>query len=118
MRTWNNDRICDYAHDGHILYPNGDKYSGKVQQNPRISVFGKMNYNNGEKYEGQWKNHKFSGNGTFISKDGIKYRGKWLDGEKHGEFTVFKGENQCSVCIYTNNKLVKIYDSIDKNILI
>ena len=43
---------------------------------------------NGDTYEGEWKNHKRHGRGTYTFVDlGVKYCGSWKDGirDGHGE---------------------------------
>ena len=34
---------------------------------------------NGDIYEGEWKDHKSHGYGTYLHKDGAKYIGEWKD---------------------------------------
>jgi len=41
--------------------------------------FGKYTYLDGEKYEGDWRNGKYHGQGTVTSKDGEKFVGEWKD---------------------------------------
>jgi hypothetical protein len=43
-----------------------------------------VNFDNGEKYSGQWKNGKFDGYGTYRYKDGTLFKGEWKLGKKNG----------------------------------
>jgi hypothetical protein len=44
-------------------YANGDKYDGNWKDNKK-SGQGVMNFVNGNKYDGQWKDDKMNGHGT------------------------------------------------------
>ena len=48
---------------------------------------GTFTYPDGRKYEGQWGYWAFNGQGTFTFPDGSEYKGEWKDGEKHGQGT-------------------------------
>lgn len=43
-----------------------------------------MTYANGDEYEGELKDGKMNGYGTYIYKDSDTYKGEWKDGKKHG----------------------------------
>ena len=43
-----------------------------------------------EKYEGEWKNGKFHGTGTFEFGDGTKYSGEWKNDSEHGIGILFR----------------------------
>ena len=52
-------------------------------------------YNNGEKYDGDWKENKKEGNGIYYYSNGSIYEGEWKDDKKEGNGTftyVKKGE--------------------------
>ena len=40
---------------------------------------GRLIYENGELYEGQWTNDLKHGKGVFIHADGTRYEGEWLE---------------------------------------
>ena len=40
---------------------------------------GTMNYNNGDKYIGEWKNDKREGKGKIIYKDNSEFDGEWKE---------------------------------------
>ena len=48
----------------------------------------------GQTYEGEWKNDKIHGQGTFTYANGDKYVGNYKDGERHGQgtFTFANGD--------------------------
>ena len=48
--------------------------------NGKREGFGIMLFNNGEHYEGLWKNDKEEGTGCFISMNKYKYQGYWKNG--------------------------------------
>jgi hypothetical protein len=39
----------------------------------------------GDRYEGEYRNGKPNGKGTYTWKDGSKYEGEWRHGKKHGK---------------------------------
>ena len=41
-------------------------------------------WNDGRRYEGDFKNGKKDGEGTFEWPTGIKYIGSWINGKQHG----------------------------------
>jgi S1-C subfamily serine protease len=45
------------------------------------NCFSSSSYNNGDKYVGEWKDGKWSGQGTYTSADGIVKEGHWKDGK-------------------------------------
>ncbi|MDW8742679.1 hypothetical protein Q7W37_06480 [Streptococcus suis] len=60
------------------------KYSGTVLAN-KIDGKGKLTFENGDTYEGQFKNGSFNGQGTFTSKDGWSYSGRFVNGLADGK---------------------------------
>ena len=67
-----------------IEYENGDIYEGKIKKNKR-SGDGKMIYSNGEIYEGEWKKDKKNGYGTLKKNNRNIYQGYWKYDKKHGK---------------------------------
>jgi small GTP-binding protein len=53
-----------------------NEYQGKII-NGKKNGFGKMNYGNGDIYEGNWKDDLRDGEGTLINNNGDKYYGIW-----------------------------------------
>ena len=64
--------------------------------------YGKIQWADGRKYEGQYENDKKHGEGTFYWADGRKYIGGWKNGKQHG-----KGH------FYLQNGTVKIGEWVD-----
>ena len=44
-----------------------------------------MYYNNGDKYEGEFKNNKSHGKGIMTNSNGNKYTGEWQNGFRDGK---------------------------------
>ncbi len=67
------------------LYQN-NKYNGEFLDN-KFHGQGIRTYANGEIYEGYWKNNKQHGKGKYTFKNGTIYEGDWEDGERNGQGT-------------------------------
>ena len=50
---------------------------------------GKMVWNNGSSYDGDWNHGKVHGNGTYIYSDGGTYAGQFQNGSRHGYGTYY-----------------------------
>jgi len=59
-----------------INYNNGDKYEGEYIDNIKEGK-GIYYYNNGDKYEGEFVNYKKEGYGTYYYKSEEKYEGEF-----------------------------------------
>jgi len=53
--------------------------------------YGSYSYDNGGRYEGQWKDGRASGEGTFYYVEG-RYEGQYKYGEQHGYGTIYYGD--------------------------
>lgn len=63
-----------------MSYSNGNKYIGEWK-NGKKSGQGVMIYENGDLYDGGWKQGKRNGQGTLTLKNGdISHKGEWKDG--------------------------------------
>ena len=51
------------------------------------NCFGAINFDNGDKYIGEFKDDKYHGQGTFSFVNGNKYVGEFKDGNYHGQGT-------------------------------
>ena len=72
---------------GTIEYSNGDKYIGAFKEGNR-SGDGQYVYSNGNQYNGQWTNGKKNGKGEFLYSNGSKYTGDFVDGKLTGTGTL------------------------------
>jgi hypothetical protein len=66
----------------------GGEYVGQLNGRGQKHGNGKMTYDNGNEYDGQWKNNKRDGKGTTRYSSGNVYIGMWKGGKRHG-FGVF-----------------------------
>jgi hypothetical protein len=64
------------------------EYDGDFSNDVRQGA-GRVNYANGDWYEGQWNNNKRHGQGVyFYKKLSVKYVGEWEDNTRHGRGTL------------------------------
>lgn len=75
------------THPSVIKVPGGE-YVGQLNSRGQKHGNGKMRYDNGNEYEGQWKNNKRDGKGTTRYASENVYIGMWKGGKRHG-FGVF-----------------------------
>jgi len=59
----------------------GDKYVGEWKDGKRTGQ-GTYTWSNGNKYIGEWKDGKRTGQGTLTFPDGTKYVGEWKNGKE------------------------------------
>lgn len=64
---------------------NGSIFDGLVDYLDRFQGPGRMEYKNGDVYDGNWKDGKRQGNGFIEYASGGDYDGEWLNGKRHGE---------------------------------
>ena len=73
---------------------NGGKYEGNYEKDKR-SGKGKIYFDSGDYYEGDFSDNKFNGNGHFIwKKNGHEYIGEYLNGIIHGNGLYKWNKNQ------------------------
>jgi hypothetical protein len=65
------------------LHPK-DVYTGETNEEGNPHGHGKMEYANGEKYEGQWKDNKLHGKGKYTYETGDVFEGEYQGSRKHG----------------------------------
>lgn len=77
---------------GQMVYDNGDIYDGGWK-NGIFSGHGIMKYRNGDIYDGEWENGERNGEGEYTWKNGGVYIGKYKNGlrEGYGEFIGWTG---------------------------
>jgi hypothetical protein len=74
------------AYKGVRNYENGDKYEGEFT-NRKFNGRGTYTYENGDKYEGEFVDGKFTGKGTFTCSNGNQFTGN-LENKVPLEFTI------------------------------
>ena len=80
--------------NGKFVFENGDTYQGSWKEG-KPSGNGRYDFADGAYYRGDMKEGKFTGDGTYIWKDMSKYEGNWKDGKREGfgKFTWVNGDN-------------------------
>ena len=74
-----NDEINSLQELGNIV---SSSYSKKLHEGDEAV---KKMYENGDTYEGEWKDGDRDGNGYYVSVSGWYYKGGWKDNKKHGQ---------------------------------
>ena len=69
---------------GKVEWRNGNRYEGPVRNN-QLTGKGKFTWINGDRYEGDMVNAEPHGQGTYYFKGGDRYNGAWNNGQKHGQ---------------------------------
>lgn len=68
-----------------------NRYEGEICLNKaKPHGFGKIYFENGDVYEGNWKNGKMHGKGIYKYSDGKIFEGNWNNGEREGETGKYK----------------------------
>lgn len=65
--------------------------------------YGIYKYDNGERYEGHFKNGKRNGYGIYTWPTGAAYGGEWLNDARHGEAVVYLTNGNYGTCVYKDN---------------
>lgn len=89
-----------YSSGVQLIKVPGGEYVGQLNKKGQKHGNGKMRYDNGNEYDGQWKANKRDGKGTTRYASGNVYIGMWKSGKRHG-FGVFHIEK--SGDIYRGN---------------
>ena len=71
---------------GAYKYENGDVYNGEWKDGKRNGS-GDCKYSDGDSYTGQWKDNKKNGQGTFKDSDGTVYTGQFKESLYNGQGT-------------------------------
>ena len=62
-----------------------------------------MDYQNGDKYDGDWKDNRIQGSGVFYFLDGSSYDGEWINGKRNGRGTYVTISNEKYLGEWKNN---------------
>ena len=99
--------------NGRMKYDNGNEYDGQWKNNKRDGK-GSTRYASGNVYIGMWKGGKRHGFGVFhIYKSGDIYRGNWSGGIKNGPGVYEYADGELDVSFYTND--VRVGDGVRWN---
>ena len=93
-----------YTGTGKITYENGDTFEGSWKDRAP-SGQGTYTWTSGTKYVGEWKNGKQSGAGTMTWVNGDKEIATWKAGKRSGSATFTFSNGDVRVGNYVNNKL-------------
>lgn len=78
--TWKDDSLLK----GRLIFENGDAYEGEFLNNKALGK-GILYHNEGGVYNGEWVGDKKHGLGQEVSSNGLKYSGEFYDDKKHGK---------------------------------
>jgi len=101
-----------YKHNciGTFTFASGDKYVGEWKDGKYSGqgtyTFGHSSEWAGDKYVGEWKDDKYNGQGTYTFASGNKYVGEWKDDKYNGQgtFTYAGGDGEKYVGEFKNDK--------------
>ena len=97
-----NDRLEKHG-QGKMQYINGDKYEGYWQGGLR-HYKGKFTYKEGDEFIGFFRNNKMNGYGTWQYIDGGEYAGYFKNNRRHGEGTFKSAEGISFTGTYRNGR--------------
>jgi hypothetical protein len=73
----------------------------------RHNCFGKMTFEDGAIYVGEWKNSKYHGDGIYTEVNGFKYVGEFRDDKWNGYGTATTGDGDTFIGMWKDNLAVK-----------
>ena len=88
-----------------LNFDNGDKYIGEWKDD-KYHGQGAYTFANGDKYVGQYQNGIKHGQGTNTYANGDKYVGGFKDGEKHGQGTYTWADGETKKGYYMNGDFI------------
>lgn len=91
---------------GTYLFNNGDKYEGDFKDS-HLNGFGKYIDSYGNIYTGDFKDDKFNGKGEFVRTDGTKYIGEFVNGKRSGLGTQWYSETYKEKGKWENDRYVE-----------
>mmetsp|Transcript_23067 Transcript_23067/g.47424 ORF Transcript_23067/g.47424 Transcript_23067/m.47424 type:complete len:320 (+) Transcript_23067:54-1013(+) len=87
---------------GVFVADNGNEYEGEWKNDKRDG-HGKAKYNTGDVYIGNWKNCKRHGHGTMYIENGDVYEGNWNNGFKDGAGTYRWRDGELDISRYSSD---------------
>ena len=91
---------------GAFVADNGNEYEGEWKNDKREG-HGKAKYNTGDVYIGNWKNCKRHGHGTMYIENGDVYEGGWNNGFKDGPGTYRWRDGEVDISRYSSDYRVE-----------
>ncbi len=80
----------------------------------RLNCFGMFKFENGDQYEGYWKNNLFHGEGKYSYTNGDTYEGNWVKGKKNG-YGIFSTVGNDKYIGFFKNNLFDGYGVFTRN---
>ena len=91
---------------GVYIFPNGDRYEGNFS-NHKLNGFGYYSESNGNKYTGEFKDNKFNGLGKYESIDETYYIGQFENGVRQGLGTNYFSKTYFEKGKWENNRCIE-----------
>jgi hypothetical protein len=90
---------------GVLICDNGNSYEGDWKNDKRDGL-GIARYSSGDVYDGEWKRGKRQGHGVMYIEAGDTYIGSWSKGLKHGAGTYHWADGEVDVSWYEEDRRV------------
>lgn len=87
---------------GVLLCDNGNSYEGEWKNDKRDG-FGTARYSSGDVYDGEWQRGRRHGHGVMYIEAGDTYIGSWKNGLKHGSGTYHWADGEVDVSWYQDD---------------
>ena len=75
----------------------------------------KVYYNNGDRYEGDWRNGKKEGKGIYYYNNGDRYEGDWRNDKKDGKGIFYLPNRDRTVGDFANDNKIGLHVAITRN---
>lgn len=91
---------------GVLLCDNGNSYEGEWKNDKRDGI-GTARYSSGDVYDGQWQRGRRHGHGVMYIEAGDTYIGSWKNGLKHGSGTYHWADGEVDVSWYQDDVRIR-----------